>query len=367
MGEVPIYTTKAHVFMIDPVTKKSWVPASKNAIPVNFFFDSARNTYRIIGVEGPKAIINSTVLQNMAFTKTSTKFGQWADVRANTVYGLGFSSDTLLNKFAEQFEDIRERAGKLEMNESSPQTNGQITQRVVEETRNINNATKEKEVLVKKEAEEELVSSASDDSRSTNNQNNSEIKHLRMSNDKLKMALAQSSANAKKWETELQALKNTNARLTTALQESMSNVDQWHRQLALYKEENEKHKKKVTELETEITQSRNLSDQNADLRKQIELARKDANEKAQECNMLQQRVGVLAVVENQHQELTVRLKQSQNDNKQLKEEIIQLETKLDESGKAKSKRKLEAQALLGNLADKLTDITEITQKLQGTL
>ncbi|XP_039267332.1 homer protein homolog 2-like [Styela clava] len=366
MGEVPIYTTKAHVFMIDPVTKKSWVPASKNAIPVNFFFDSARNTYRIIGVEGPKAIINSTVLQNMAFTKTSTKFGQWADVRANTVYGLGFSSDTLLNKFAEQFEDIRERAAKLELNDSSPQTNGQVTPRVVEEPRAVNNTTKEKDVLVK-EAEDELVSSASDDSRSTNNQNNSEIKHLRMSNDKLKMALAQSSANAKKWETELQALKNTNARLTTALQESMSNVDQWHRQLALYKEENEKHKKKVAELESEVSQTRNLSDQNADLRKQIEYARKDANEKAQECNMLQQRVGVLAVVENQHQELTVRLKQSQNDNKQLKEEIIRLEGRLDESGKAKSKRKLEAQALLGNLADKLTDITEITQKLQGTL
>ena len=52
-------------------------------------------------------VINSTVTANMVFNKTSTKFGQWADVRANTVYGLGFSSDTLLNKFAEHFEDIR--------------------------------------------------------------------------------------------------------------------------------------------------------------------------------------------------------------------------------------------------------------------
>lgn len=43
----------------------------------------------------------------MLFNKTSTKFGQWADSRANTVYGLGFSSDLLLNKFSEQFEDIR--------------------------------------------------------------------------------------------------------------------------------------------------------------------------------------------------------------------------------------------------------------------
>lgn len=34
----------------------------------------------------------------MTFTKTSQKFGQWADSRANTVYGLGFSSESHLTK-----------------------------------------------------------------------------------------------------------------------------------------------------------------------------------------------------------------------------------------------------------------------------
>lgn len=34
----------------------------------------------------------------MMFTKTSQKFGQWADSRANTVYGLGFGSEGELNK-----------------------------------------------------------------------------------------------------------------------------------------------------------------------------------------------------------------------------------------------------------------------------
>lgn len=34
----------------------------------------------------------------MSFTKTSQKFGQWSDARANTVYGLGFSSEGELNK-----------------------------------------------------------------------------------------------------------------------------------------------------------------------------------------------------------------------------------------------------------------------------
>ncbi|KAJ8936041.1 hypothetical protein NQ318_015447 [Aromia moschata] len=78
MGEQPIFTCKAHVFHIDPKTKRSWMPASSTA--------------------GQKAVINSTVTPNMTFTKTSQKFGQWSDVRANTVYGLGFSSETELQK-----------------------------------------------------------------------------------------------------------------------------------------------------------------------------------------------------------------------------------------------------------------------------
>lgn len=46
----------------------------------------------------PQAIINSTITPNMTFTKTSQKFGQWADSRANTVYGLGFASEQHLSQ-----------------------------------------------------------------------------------------------------------------------------------------------------------------------------------------------------------------------------------------------------------------------------
>lgn len=74
------------------------MPASSTAVNVSFFYDSSRSLYRIISVEGSKAVINSTVTQNMTFTKTSQKFGQWSDIRANTVYGLGFSSEAELGK-----------------------------------------------------------------------------------------------------------------------------------------------------------------------------------------------------------------------------------------------------------------------------
>ena len=52
-------------------------------------------------------MINSTVVPDMTFTKTSGKFGQWTDLQAGIVYGLGFADDSLLNKFSEQFDLIR--------------------------------------------------------------------------------------------------------------------------------------------------------------------------------------------------------------------------------------------------------------------
>ena len=52
--EQPIFTTKAHVFQIDPDTKKNWIPASKSAVSVSYYYDTTRNTYRIISVDGSK-------------------------------------------------------------------------------------------------------------------------------------------------------------------------------------------------------------------------------------------------------------------------------------------------------------------------
>lgn len=65
--EQPIFTCKAHVFHIDPKTKRSWIPASSSAINVSFFYDSTRSLYRIISVEGTKVrflsiLISSSIL-----------------------------------------------------------------------------------------------------------------------------------------------------------------------------------------------------------------------------------------------------------------------------------------------------------------
>ncbi|EZA49841.1 hypothetical protein DMN91_006525 [Ooceraea biroi] len=311
MGEQPIFTCKAHVFHIDPKTKRSWVPASSAAISVSFFYDSTRSLYRIISVEGAKAVINSTVTPNMNFTKTSQKFGQWSDSRANTVYGLGFASEAELGKFIEKFHEVREATklanAKLQSNSSSvtPATSANvspITSRsgmpsseqdlidppnssLINSNVSASNNPNPSANLIsaqnsvssvsssplpgscQNKVDDELKNAVHSRSQSVSQQSTESPQHqgksaqlssqsgqsaevqLKYENDRLKLALAQSSANAKKWEVELTTLKTNNARLTSALQESTANVDEWKRQLQLYKDENAKIKSRYADLE----------------------------------------------------------------------------------------------------------------------
>lgn len=267
--EQPVFSTRAHVFQIDPATKKSWVPCSKQAVTVSFYYDPNKETHRIISVDGSKAIINSTILPNMTFTKTSQKFGQWSDARANTVFGLGFPSEAELNKFAEQFKEAKgsTRSSAVSTTSSASSSSGTAGSNVGVSSNGTSNVAAvngttvsplgtpsigHKSSSVKSNSsassgEEEAKDGSGISSHKIVGNTESQLKY---ENDRLKMALAQSSANAKKWETELQTLKNNNARLTAALQESTTNVEEWKKQLNAYKEENIKLRKKVQELES---------------------------------------------------------------------------------------------------------------------
>ncbi|XP_022837298.1 homer protein homolog 1 isoform X3 [Spodoptera litura] len=279
-NEQPIFTCKAHVFHIDPKTKRSWMSASSAAVSVSFFYDSSRNLYRIISVEGTKAVINSTITANMTFTKTSQKFGQWSDVRANTVYGLGFASEPELGKFIEKFQEVKEAiqaqqcgatGGKSVTNGNSgaatPVASATASPLLAGRATGGDEpppAVSPAQALPKPEPEDMNVHQRAHSVSSTLQGGGyatvgrsprgplasagapavidpppaeSSEQQLRYENDRLKLALAQSSANAKKWEVELATLKSNNLRLTAALQESTANVDEWKRQLHQYREE----------------------------------------------------------------------------------------------------------------------------------
>ena len=53
-SEKAVYSTNAHVFQIDPETKKKWLPSSTSAVRVAFYHDASRKTYRIIAIENNK-------------------------------------------------------------------------------------------------------------------------------------------------------------------------------------------------------------------------------------------------------------------------------------------------------------------------
>ncbi|KAM3958701.1 homer protein [Aphomia sociella] len=276
MGEQPIFTCKAHVFHIDPKTKRSWMSASSTAVSVSFFYDSSRNLYRIISVEGTKAVINSTITANMTFTKTSQKFGQWSDVRANTVYGLGFASEAELGKFIEKFQEVKEAiqaqqctggaksvtngnsgaATPVASATASPLLAGRATQQddaepaispaqpkvdneemiVHQRAHSVSSTLQGGYATVGRGGRGALASLGGERAAEPPPPEGADHQ-LRYENDRLKLALAQSSANAKKWEVELATLKSNNLRLTAALQESTANVDEWKRQLHQYREE----------------------------------------------------------------------------------------------------------------------------------
>jgi len=204
MGEqAPLLTIKAHIFQVDPETRKTWLPLSNGAVNVQIFHDSVKNVYRILSVDGSKVLLNTIVTARMTFTKTSQKFCQWVDSRANHVYGLGFSNENDLLRFMDKFLEVKEATRNAVRSSSvdarqTPRSDGEWS---------IQSNTIEQSLLLKQE------------------------------NTQLKLALAQSSTNAQKWKDELEILRNNNAKLTTALQESHGNVEEWKRQLHFYRDE----------------------------------------------------------------------------------------------------------------------------------
>uniref|UniRef100_A0A3P8WF68 Homer scaffold protein 3b n=1 Tax=Cynoglossus semilaevis TaxID=244447 RepID=A0A3P8WF68_CYNSE len=234
MGRQPIFSARAHVFQIDPATKRNWLPASKHAVTVSFFYDATRNVYRIISVGGTKAIINSTITPNMTFTKTSQKFGQWADSRANTVYGLGFSTEQQLQQFAEQFKEVKE-AARLAREKSqerfelaNPGLSIAAPQELSEERHSPPLLT------VNGPAEEKLFRSRS-----------AEVE-LTVEKERVKKMLSEGSVCEINLEAELFTLQDSNAKLVVALQEANSSVEQWKKQLAEYQEETDRLREQVT-------------------------------------------------------------------------------------------------------------------------
>ncbi|KAH0509025.1 Homer protein-like protein 2 [Microtus ochrogaster] len=376
-GEQPIFTTRAHVFQIDPSTKKNWVPASKQAVTVSYFYDVTRNSYRIISVDGAKlvdkgagtfmlttgtgnyrpfneerggclqlplqnphefckVIINSTITPNMTFTKTSQKFGQWADSRANTVFGLGFSSEQQLTKFAEKFQEVKE-AARLARDKS---------QEKIETSSNHSQASS--------------VNGTDDEKASHASPADT---HLKSENDKLKIALTQSAANVKKWEIELQTLRESNARLTTALQESAASVEQWKRQFSICRDENDRLRSKIEQLEEQCSEINREKEKNTELKSRIEELESELREKETELKDLRKQSEIIPQLMSECEYVSEKLEAAERDNQNLEDKVRSLKTDIEESKYRQRHLKGELKSFLEVLDGKIDDLHDFRRGL----
>ncbi|XP_056680786.1 homer protein homolog 1 isoform X4 [Monodelphis domestica] len=392
MGEQPIFSTRAHVFQIDPNTKKNWVPTSKHAVTVSYFYDSTRNVYRIISLDGSKAIINSTITPNMTFTKTSQKFGQWADSRANTVYGLGFSSEHHLTKFssclqfAEKFQEFKEAARlakeksqeKMELTSTPSQESagGDLQSPLTPESINGTDDERTHEVTQNSEPRAEPTQNA--------------------------LPFSHSSAISKHWEAELATLKGNNAKLTAALLESTANVKQWKQQLAAYQEEAERlHKRKdedtfipfkddeargiqrteekivhettslaysfVTELECVSSQANAVHTHKAELNQTIQELEETLKKKEEEIEKLKQEIDNARELQEQRDSLTQKLQDVEIRNKDLEGQLSDLEQRLEKSQNEQEAFRNNLKTLLEILDGKIFELTELRDNLAKLL
>lgn len=435
----PIFTSKAHVFHIDPQTKRSWIPASCQAVNVCFFHDPALNIYRIISVEDNKPVINSTVTPRMTFTQTSQKFGQWSDIRANTVYGLGFASEAELNKFIEKFQEVKEasRTSAIhkgqQMNgthsgESGPvicpmsksptphrsttvssSTGDPMNEDILNTHVNVSGAGELSSLNTNSlPIEHNEINSSSGSLRGTlvahqrsqslsglqvNKLMSESPKHsvagakeklgstimlpqssteaqLKYENERLKLALAQSSANAKKWEIELQTLKNNNARLTGALQESTVNVEEWKRQLQSLKEENGKMRIRILELEASHGNPEaleELSKEMNNLRTSAASLDSAIKQKDKEIELLKKSLESHVQVYGASQKVEDKLKLLLTENENLRSQVSQLQDHSDISKFSDNARKGMLDQVNLRLGQNIQELRTIHQEFSALL
>nr|XP_004651714.1 homer protein homolog 1 [Jaculus jaculus] len=363
MGEQPIFSTRAHVFQIDPNTKKNWVPTSKHAVTVSYFYDSTRNVYRIISLDGSKAIINSTITPNMTFTKTSQKFGQWADSRANTVYGLGFSSEHHLSKFAEKFQEFKEAARlakeksqeKMELTSTPSQESagGDLQSPLTPESINGTDDERTPDVTQNSEPRAEPTQNALPFSHSAGDRTQG-LSHA-------------SSAISKHWEAELATLKGNNAKLTAALLESTANVKQWKQQLAAYQEEAERLHKRVTELECVSSQANAVNTHKTELNQTIQELEETLKVKEEEIERLKQEIDNARELQEQRDSLTQKLQEVEIRNKDLEGQLSDLEQRLEKSQSEQEAFRNNLKTLLEILDGKIFELTELRDNLAKLL
>uniref|UniRef100_A0A3Q2XCI9 Homer protein homolog 3-like n=1 Tax=Hippocampus comes TaxID=109280 RepID=A0A3Q2XCI9_HIPCM len=347
MGQ-PIFSTRAHVFQIDPATKRNWIPASKHAVSVSFFFDSNRNVYRIISVGGTKAIINCIVTPSMTFTKTSQKFGQWADSRANTVYGLGFATEQQLHQFSEKFKEVKDAARLArEKSQDKELANTALSIAAPQVSTDLSDDLQSPPVMCVNGPEDKLFRSQSADIT------------LSSEKERIKKMLSEGSICELNLEAELFTLQDSNSKLVAALHEANANVEQWKKQLVAYQEETERLREQIADLEAHGGHGPSdlLKDELTQSLEELEALLKAKDE---EIHNLQSKKSDYHEVERDRDQAIHRLRMR---NSELERRIQNTEQNLSNSLEDRDRMDTELQRAIEILDIKIFDLNDLRQSL----
>ncbi|XP_038860451.1 homer protein homolog 3-like [Salvelinus namaycush] len=342
--EQPIFSARAHVFQIDPNTKRNWIPASKHAVTVSFFYDGNRNVYRIISVGGTKAIINCTITPSMTFTRTSQKFGQWADSRANTVYGLGFATEQQLHQFSERFKEVKE-AARLAREKSQDKMELANTALSIAAPQ-----LQSPPVMCVNGPEDKMFRSQSADIT------------LSSEKERIKKMLSEGSICEMNLEAELFTLQDSNSKLVAALHEANNNVEQWKKQLVAYQEETERLRDQVADLEAHGGHgpSDMLKDE---LTRSLEELEALLKAKDEEIHILQNKKEEYHEMEQEREEAIHRLQEMEMRNLELERRVQNMEQNLSASLEERDRTESEVQRAIEILDVKIFDLNDLRQSM----
>ncbi|KAM9848404.1 homer protein homolog 3-like [Aulostomus maculatus] len=287
----------------------------------------------------------------MTFTKTSQKFGQWADSRANTVYGLGFSTEQQLQQFAEQFKEVKE-AARLAREKSqeryelaNPALNIAAPQELSEERHSPPLLT------VNGPGEEKLFRSKSADVE------------LTAEKERVKKMLSEGSMCEINLEAELFTLQDSNAKLVAALQEANSSVEQWKKQLAEYQEETDRLRDQVAELEAQLGHPAAGQTGGEELSRSVEELEALLSAKDQEINNLQSKKTDVGELEKEREEAMQRLQDLERRNTELEDRVQSAEQTLASSREEREKAEVEVRHIIEVLDVKICDLNDLRQSL----
>ncbi|XP_029551654.1 homer protein homolog 3 isoform X1 [Salmo trutta] len=353
--EQPIFSARAHVFQIDPATKRNWLPASKHAVTVSFFYDANRTVYRIISVGGTKAIINSTITPNMTFTKTSQKFGQWADSRANTVYGLGFATEQQLQQFSDQFKEVKEaaRLAREKSQEKFELINPALNIAAPQISQELSEDRHSPPLLTVNGPEDKLFRSKSAD-----------MEQLTSEKERIKKMLSEGSICEINLEAELFTLQDSNAKLVAALHEANTGVVEWKKQLAEYQEETERLRDQVAELEAQSGRPGPSGSETRDeLTQSLEELEALLKAKDEVIHNLHSRKSDIHVLEKDREEAVQRLQDLETRNAELEQRVESVEQTLASTLEERERAESEVQRVVDVLEVKIYDLNDLRQSL----